>query len=254
MADPNTGKEYSAAAVNQQYEDLQAEERKNLRVGQKEPLATLVAEVSGGDEIFVTKAQDLARRYTSMRRVRRDGSCFIRAYLYAIAEEAARDPAAAATVLKKVEALKAPLLARLGEHFEDFHDVLHELFTDIKEGKVGPDTTPSLHDKFQGGEADYAAYYCRFAASHYLQENAILFEPFLDIDVPTYCKTAIETVGSEFEQVSIIALTNVFEVPVLIQYFDLSPGTACNSHRFPEEGDVKAVLLYRPGHYDMLYA
>eukprot|EP01061_Rhynchopus_euleeides_P042815 TRINITY_DN74691_c0_g1_i1.p1 TRINITY_DN74691_c0_g1~~TRINITY_DN74691_c0_g1_i1.p1 ORF type:complete len:269 (+),score=106.93 TRINITY_DN74691_c0_g1_i1:52-807(+) len=236
----------------ERFEALQAEQREKPRVGDLESVDTLVAEVQGGDPVFCTKAAELATRYTSMRRVRRDGSCFIRAYFYCCAEAAANDKAEAERVVRLLDD-KKPQLKALGEHLEDFHDVIYELFSDVRDGKVSATTTPSLHDRFQDSLSDYVAYYGRFAASMYMQENAVLFEPFLDIDVKTYCQTQIETVGSEFEEPSIIALTNFFGVPVKIEYFDLTAGTACNSHRFPEEGTPKTFLLYRPGHYDVLY-
>ena len=242
-----------ARTNNATYEALQAEQREKPRVGALEAVATLSAEVAGGDPVYVTKADELGTRYSHLRRVRRDGSCFIRAYFYCLAEAAVQDTNEAARIIAILDAKKGPLLQRLGEHLEDFHDVIHELFTDILNKKVTFSSSPSLHDRFQDDLSDYVAYYARFAASHYMQENAILFEPFLDIDVQTYCRTQIETVGSEFEEPSIIALTNVMELPVKIEYFDLTPGAACNSHRFPEEGTTKAHLLYRPGHYDILY-
>ena len=47
-----------------------------------------------------------------------------------------------------------------------------------------------------------------------------------------------------------IALTAAVNVPVRIQYMDLGQGA---SHDFPEGSDPRIHLLYRPGHYDILY-
>jgi len=52
-------------------------------------------------------------------------------------------------------------------------------------------------------------------------------------------------------QVQIIALTEMLGVPVAIEYLDAS-GTP-SAVVFPEGSEPVVSLLYRPGHYDVLY-
>jgi ubiquitin thioesterase protein OTUB1 len=50
----------------------------------------------------------------------------------------------------------------------------------------------------------------------------------------------------------VIALTTALKACVRVEYLDRSPGDL-NHHDFPT-GDLPSVyLLYRPGHYDLLY-
>lgn len=57
----------------------------------------------------------------------------------------------------------------------------------------------------------------------------------------------------ESDHIHIIALTSALSVCVCIQYMDRGHGGEINAHTFPE-GQVPSLhLLYRPGHYDILY-
>ncbi len=56
--------------------------------------------------------------------------------------------------------------------------------------------------------------------------------------------------GKESDHIHVIALTAAIGVSVRILYMDRGQGAA---HDFPEGSDPKIHLLYRPGHYDVLY-
>lgn len=64
--------------------------------------------------------------------------------------------------------------------------------------------------------------------------------------------------GKQADQIQIMALLNYFEVGIKILYLDANtkvkeayPVVLPQSTK-PE--DIKATLLYRPGHYDILYS
>eukprot|EP01060_Flectonema_neradi_P013736 TRINITY_DN20465_c0_g1_i1.p1 TRINITY_DN20465_c0_g1~~TRINITY_DN20465_c0_g1_i1.p1 ORF type:complete len:253 (+),score=37.20 TRINITY_DN20465_c0_g1_i1:36-794(+) len=239
-----------ASLASAQHEDeILAKEREKPRVGDQEDISVLAKEVAGGDPLFIIKAKSLAETYGTIRRVRKDGSCFLRAYLYGVAQVCMSDKTEVEKVLQYLDGNKAELIKTYGDHVEDFHDITNELFTDIKNNIIK--TPEELHARFQDSQSDYVAYYGRFIASTYMRDNSDLFSPFLDVDIKTYCNT-VETVGCELEHVSIMALTTALGTPVKIEYFDLSPGDKCNSHSFPEGSNPQIFLLYRPGHYDLL--
>lgn len=82
-----------------------------------------------------------------------------------------------------------------------------------------------------------------------------------------FCKASVEPMGEESDHVHIIALSDALGVPVRVVYLDRSnigDGKAAevNHHDFiptkvPEEkknsANIPVILLYRPGHYDILY-
>lgn len=88
------------------------------------------------------------------------------------------------------------------------------------------------------------------------------FLPFLNDDAAltgnmiSYVEREVEPMGKECEQVQIIALTEYLGVRCIIEYMDgrtFNEETGLSSIE-TETGDVAftVVLLYRPGHYDIL--
>ncbi|GAV03638.1 hypothetical protein RvY_14033 [Ramazzottius varieornatus] len=54
------------------------------------------------------------------------------------------------------------------------------------------------------------------------------------------------------DNIHVVAITSLLKVKVRIEYMDR--GQKVSAHDFPEvEGDPQITLLYRPGHYDVLY-
>jgi len=60
--------------------------------------------------------------------------------------------------------------------------------------------------------------------------------------------------GKESDHIHIIALTSSLGVPVRVEYMDRGGSDKCNHHDFPEDSKPLVTLLYRPGHYDILYS
>ena len=84
-----------------------------------------------------------------------------------------------------------------------------------------------------------------------------------------FCRSSVEPMGEESDHVHIIALSDALGVPIRIVHLDGSIGDGgknveVNFHDFvpayaldtmsdEEKGKPSVVLLYRPGHYDILY-
>ncbi|NXN98003.1 OTUB1 thioesterase, partial [Rhinopomastus cyanomelas] len=59
--------------------------------------------------------------------------------------------------------------------------------------------------------------------------------------------------SKESDHIHVIALARALQVPILVEYMDRGAGGATNPHVFPEGSQPRVCLLYRPGHYDILY-
>lgn len=57
----------------------------------------------------------------------------------------------------------------------------------------------------------------------------------------------------ESDHIHISALTAALGVGVCVEYMDRGKGGQVNTHCFPEDTRPFIHLLYRPGHYDILY-
>ncbi|KAF8653849.1 hypothetical protein HU200_061976 [Digitaria exilis] len=119
----------------------------------------------------------------------------------------------------------------------------------------------------------------QFVTSGEIQRRSEFFEPFIsgltNSTVAQFCKASVEPMGEESDHVHIIALSDALGVPIRVMYLDRSScdtgNLSVNHHDFipsanVSEGDGDSAttsapsaekpyitLLYRPGHYDILY-
>ena len=63
----------------------------------------------------------------------------------------------------------------------------------------------------------------------------------------------VEPMYHESDHIHISALTAAVGVNIRVQYMDRGEGGRVNHHDFPEGTEPRIHILYRPGHYDILY-
>ena len=105
--------------------------------------------------------------------------------------------------------------------------------------------------------SDYIIVYLRLLTSARLLENAVFFENFIEdgLTVPEFCHREVEPMAKESDHIHVIALSEFLGVCIRVVYMDRGEGGTVNHHDFPEDGGPPHVtLLYRPGHYDILYS
>lgn len=130
--------------------------------------------------------------------------------------------------------------------------------------------------------SDYVVMFFRFVTSGEIRKRAAFFEPFIvgltNSTVDQFCKASVEPMGEESDHVHITALSDALGVAIRVVYLDRSScdsgNVSINHHDFvpssksPQEGTAQGSeaktghpvtptpfvnLLYRPGHYDILY-
>jgi ubiquitin thioesterase protein OTUB1 len=104
--------------------------------------------------------------------------------------------------------------------------------------------------------SDYASWYMRILTAVRLKSDPDRFVHFLEgdyYDIPTFCQREVEPMGKECSMVQVLALAEYFGVKVEIEYLD-GRDVKPTKHSFgPEDSQTTLTLLYRPGHYDILY-
>jgi ubiquitin thioesterase protein OTUB1 len=233
---------------------------------------------------FVPGIRDMATRFSSIRKVRGDGNCFYRAFLFgyldnllsyylSVKEDSTSDSSAMietanierARVLGIVEKSMAELVELGYSEFaiEVFYDEFCELLSTLFEFY----NRETLLEAFQeGGKADYYTWFMRLLTASFIKRDWQRFQPFVEgpyYDADAFCKGEVEPMKKECEQIQIIALTEYLGVPIDIAYLDGRPfdeAVGLSSVRFPDSASNSdsttpflVHLLYRPGHYDLLY-
>ncbi|XP_028158832.1 ubiquitin thioesterase otubain-like [Ostrinia nubilalis] len=232
-------------------------------VGELEALSSLEKEYNE-DPVYLLKVKDLASKYKYMRRTRPDGNCFFRAFSYAYLEYLLTDKAEYEKFFEIAKNSKEILLALGFSQFtvEDFYETFMEVVQRVGEQAGGsPDgmepIRAELHDKFnKQGYSDYIVVYLRLVTSGQLQTQHDFYQNFIEgpRTVTEFCRQEVEPMYKESDHIHIIALSNALNVGVRVEYMDRGDGSQVIAHVFPEGAKPLVQLLYRPGHYDILYA
>jgi len=135
---------------------------------------------------------------------------------------------------------------------EDFYELYLDVLQKVGDGLTVDGLLETFNDSSQ---SDYIVVYMRLLTSGQLQIDSDFFQCFMEggRTVRDFCSQEVEPMYKESDHIHIIALTNHLKVGVRIEYMDRGEGSTVTSHDFPEDSVPLVHLLYRPGHYDILY-
>ncbi|THH09672.1 hypothetical protein EW145_g1856 [Phellinidium pouzarii] len=230
--------------------------------------------------------------FTNIRRTKGDGDCFYRSLAFAWIERMLISPRnQTVEVAKALSMLDSALLILKAAGFqelafEDFYDVITSLIRHIVVPEPDGETlTPQiLLEAFQDLEGalrisrnrklgltgiDMTVSNCivvllRLLTSAVIRTDPEAYAPFLfhpesgDEIVPQeFCERYVEACGKEADHVQITALTKVLKLNVEVAYLDGHSDDGSVSfvefQNVPlDDNENPLVLLYRPGHYDIL--
>ncbi|XP_071926379.1 OVARIAN TUMOR DOMAIN-containing deubiquitinating enzyme 1-like isoform X2 [Coffea arabica] len=239
--------------IMQQQFAIQAEEAEKIPfVGDKEPLSSLANEYKSGSSILLEKIKEHVMESQDQGEIDR--------------------------IKANVEQCRMTLrnLGYAEFTFEDFFALFLEQLDCVIQGS---ETSISLDELVQRSRdqsiSDYVVMFFRFVTSGEIRKRSEFFEPFIlgltSASVEQFCKSAVEPMGEESDHVHITALSDALGVPIRVVYLDRSScdngSVSVNHHDFhpvgndlpsAKKGGAEAIdpfitLLYRPGHYDILY-
>jgi ubiquitin thioesterase protein OTUB1 len=285
------------------------------------PIDALVAQYSsssGGDDSTTTKhdggflqsANLLSQQYTHLRRIRGDGNCYYRAFLYSLSEELLRRCLLNSNTkddgeFERIKQLVSDSLLwvckfgydeiTVDMFYEELVDLLEFIESHVKDATTSDSSSAKerlqqassqLHSKLneENATSDYCTWFMRVMTAAQMKSNPDRYLPFLFaddnamsgslgvggmIDIPTFCSREVEPMNKECGMVQVAALAECFGVRVAIEYMDgrvvydkkedgsVEKRVATHVFGESEEGGSDEAstltLLYRPGHYDILY-
>ncbi|KAJ3165696.1 hypothetical protein HDU88_003889 [Geranomyces variabilis] len=230
-------------------------------VGPLTSFDNLIAEYAEGNPAILAKLRALSTSYSGLRATRRDGNCFYRAIAFRLCELLASrrgTPWADAVVLRlgprcretaKEAGYNMDLMGDFADCWEDA----------VRDGDV------------EGAMADSVVCWLRIVTAAVLKKNRDLFEAFILDSYPTlelFIGSQVEPMNVEADQPHIVAIATALGVTIRIGNLDSSSTAegAMNWHEIDPleplavtskvdgDGPEPVVeLLYRPGHYDILY-
>ncbi|XP_069752340.1 ubiquitin thioesterase OTUB1-like [Narcine bancroftii] len=135
---------------------------------------------------------------------------------------------------------------------EDFHNTFMDVIELVEKQGSLANLLTAFNDQ---STSDYLVVYLRLLTSGYLQREAPFFQHFIEggRTVKEFCQQEVEPMAKESDHIHIIALAQALDTSIRVEYMDRGEGGTTNQHIFPEGSEPRVFLLYRPGHYDILY-
>ncbi|CAL5866474.1 uncharacterized protein PFLUO_LOCUS682 [Penicillium psychrofluorescens] len=234
-------------------------------VSTKQSSHAIAVEYANADPTLATKTGTLAVTHPMTRIMKGDGNCGWRAVAFGYFEMlfALRDPSRVQRELARIKSLNT-LMDQVGqeEHlYEIFVDATEDIFAQISAAiQNGTPDESFLVDAFnEEYSSNSVITHFRLLTSAWMKLNPHRYQAFLPLPLDQYCATQVETVRTEIDEVGLQALVDcVIEgagLGVEILYLDRSEGEAVTPHQLsPNRPNIATIrLLYRPGHYDLLY-
>ncbi|EPS36771.1 hypothetical protein H072_9639 [Dactylellina haptotyla CBS 200.50] len=245
-------------------------------VGQLQSSKILEAEYAGADPVYVRKTAALSPKYSNYRTIRGDGNCGWRALAFGYFELLLRtgDEKFIQNEMDRLKSLCSWMNeVGMSEYlYEDFVEETIELLKTISQSPAidNPyDDTPVV-EAFNRDDASNAIItHLKLLVSAHLRLHPDAYEAFIETSIEDYRSSQIEPYGVQIDHLGVKALVDVLFIPaglvVEISYLDRSESDEVNVHKFEDESAPPKVtpaedeaqktlrMLYRPGHYDLIY-
>mmetsp|Transcript_7176 Transcript_7176/g.8240 ORF Transcript_7176/g.8240 Transcript_7176/m.8240 type:complete len:277 (+) Transcript_7176:175-1005(+) len=256
--------QYTAEDRLRQKEEIEAEINKRPLVGFREEGLESLKEELKGTYPFTRKIPHLETNFLALRRIRGDGNCFYRGFLFRLLEtiifqRGKGDDSEYLRVKKKLDdALDYLTEVRYDKNAIDFFcDFVVEFMQNF------PRSLSELEKFFQDPqESMFLVWFCRLLCGGYIKHHwDMRFQWFVEeskhyLDADDFCQREVEPSDMECEEIQIIALCEYLEVRIRVEYLgaELDSDTTVTHYFGPEDKEAEICLLYRPGHYDIIYA
>ena len=224
-------------------------------------IKVLIDEYKSNEE-YLKSVENVSKKYKKMRKVRRDGNCFYRSFIYRIFEHIfiRNDKDLYEKIRQKITNVKE-LTEKNGYDWiivEDFYDLFLEEFTycysiilsENSEKTVREYLDKLFSDKDKG---NYMVYFLRFCIAAYLKENKEKYQLYIEGSFDDWIRKEVEAIDHFADEIQITACVNYFDIGVKIEYLNKNEREIV---KFPDDkpdDQFFIFLLFTPGHYDILY-
>ena len=212
------------------------------------------------NEEYSNSVKIITEKYNYIRKVRRDGNCFYRSFIYRIFEYICMkgDKSLYDHMIKKIEEAKE-ITKKNGYDWivvEDFYNVFYGEFLNCFNciSSCGVSVRDYLDNLFlDKDKSNYLIYFVRFCIAAYLKENYMLYEVYVEGSFENWIHSEVEAIDHEADQIQIMACVNYFDIGVIIEYLNPYKNEVVKFPEDKKDDDIFITVLFTPGHYDILY-
>lgn len=249
------------AILNSEIINFENEIKKEMEnvplVDEKKETSILTDEYKNNADYF-NSVLAITKKYKYIRKIKRDGNCFYRAFIYRLFEHISinQDKVLYEKILKKIQESK-DLTTNNGFDWiavEDFYTTFLESFQQIFELKNDYEIRQMLMIYFADREkGNYLIYFIRFCIAAYLRLNKELYEFYIEGAFENWIVNEVTAIDHEADQIQIMAVVNYFDIGVKIEYLNKERGEVMKFPEDKKDEDFFITVLFTPGHYDVLY-
>ena len=229
-------------------------------ISEELPISILLEDYKSNNE-YSASIKEITEKYKYIRKVRRDGNCFYRSFIYRIFEYISikNNKSLYEKMCHKIKEAKE-LIQRngydwtfIGDFFNIFKMEFYYSYNSLK--SKGVSVRDYLDNLFSDREkGNYLIYFIRFCIASFLKENCFLYEVYVDGPFESWITNEVEAIDHEADQIQIMACVNFFDIGVRIEYLHPYKNEVM---KFPEDksdDEIFITVLFTPGHYDLLYS
>ena len=222
------------------------------------PISKLTEEYKSNEE-YLKSIENISKKYKTYRKVRRDGNCFYRSFIYRLFEQACirNDKVLFEKIKQKIIESKK-LTEKNGYEWavvQDFYEIFlkefNECFNSLSKGIIPREYLDKLFSDNEKG--NYMIYFIRFCLAAYLKENKENYKSYIEIDFDEWVRKEVEAIDHVADQIQIMACVNYFDVGVKIEYLNKFKNEVVKLPENKPDNEFFIYLLFSPGHYDILY-
>ena len=222
------------------------------------PISKLTEEYKSNEE-YLKSIENISKKYKTYRKVRRDGNCFYRSFIYRLFEQACirNDKILFEKIKQKIIESKK-LTEKNGYEWavvQDFYEIFlkefNECFNSLSKGIIPREYLDKLFSDNEKG--NYMIYFIRFCLAAYLKENKENYKSYIEIDFDEWVRKEVEAIDHVADQIQIMACVNYFDVGVKIEYLNKFKNEVVKLPENKPDNEFFIYLLFSPGHYDILY-
>ena len=222
------------------------------------PISKLTEEYKSNEE-YLKSIENISKKYKTYRKVRRDGNCFYRSFIYRLFEHACikNDKIFFEKIKQKIIESKT-LTEKNGYEWavvQDFYEIFLKEFTEcfnsLSSGIIPREYLDKLFSDNEKG--NYLIYFIRFCLAAYLKENKENYKSYIEIDFDEWIRKEVEAIDHVADQIQIMACVNYFNVGIKIEYLNKFKNEVVKLPENKPDNEFFIYLLFSPGHYDILY-
>ena len=197
-------------------------------------------------------------QFVEVRKCRRDGNCFYRAVAFDLIETFKMDPQGS---IQKYQEIWKDQLKAVGFEPVIYEDFSEAFWSYLDNGNLDI----SLQEAWESDEytSNMALMLLRLLTSAHIRTNPDDYLAFIELapqdsnSIVKWCERSVDAVGVDADQVQLIALAKSLQIEIVVA--NLGSGLEWDDLQVTEfdfrasQDDPIVNVLYRPGHYDLLY-